>query len=174
MVTTVTKKATYADYEKTPEGAKYQLIEGQLIEMASPTLNHQEAALELAAQILLYCKQKKIGKIYIAPMDVYLDDENCYQPDIVFVSNENSVILQGKNIRGVPDMLIEILSESSEHTDRKIKFHNYEKFGVKEYFIVDPEDKEVIAYDLVDGFYKERYRKFGYVDSVVLGKRFDF
>jgi Uma2 family endonuclease len=91
-----------------------------------------------------------MGKIFYAPCDVYLDNENVLQPDILFIAKERLNIIGEKNIQGAPDLVIEILSESSAYRDMVKKKKLYAQFGVKEYWIIDPEEKTVEIYTRKD------------------------
>ena len=167
-VVTIEKK-TVQDYQQLPEGAPYQLINGKLIMSPSPNRTHQKLIGEIFRIIGNHLKNNIIGEAYIAPSDVYLDDENVVQPDIYFVSNVNLSILTDAGAEGAPDMIIELLSPSNAYYDLRAKLQLYEKYGVKEYFIVDPEDNMVIAYKLTDGRYKELYREYKKIESEELG-----
>ena len=170
MQTVVTiEKKTVKDYQQLPEGAPYQLINGKLIMSPSPNRIHQKLIVEISRVIGNYLKTNTIGEAYIAPSDVYLDDENVVQPDIYFVSNANLSILTDAGAEGAPDMIIELLSPSNAYYDLRAKLQLYEKYGVKEYFIVDPEDNMVIAYKLTKGRYKELYREYKKIESAELG-----
>jgi Uma2 family endonuclease len=107
--------------------------------------------------------------VYYSPFDVFFDEQNILQPDIVYISKEKSELLKDDGIHGAPDLIIEILSPSSGYYDTKIKKNLYEFHGVKEYWIVDPNDKEVIGYELVDKIYKEIYRGIGKFTIKLLG-----
>ncbi len=144
-------QATYEDYSKTPEGGKYQLIGGEIIEMTSPTPYHQEILQNLNYYLSIFVRENKLGKIYIAPTDVYFSKTETYQPDILFLLGENLDKLKEKKIEGAPDLVIEILSPSTGYYDVKYKKSVYEKFGVKEYWIVDPKDKTVEIYENTNG-----------------------
>ena len=159
------EKKTIKDYQQLPEGAPYQLINGKLIMSPSPNRIHQKLIVEISRVIGNYLKTNTIGEAYIAPSDVYLDDENVVQPDIYFVSNANLSILTDAGAEGAPDMIIELLSPSNAYYDLRAKLQLYEKYGVKEYFIVDPEDNMVIAYKLTEGRYKELYREYRKIES---------
>jgi Uma2 family endonuclease len=161
-------KATVADYRKLPEGAKYQLIDGEIIEMPSPTLKHQQIAMSLARQIGNIAFEKQNGTALFAPMDVFLTQENTFQPDILFVLNEHADRLQPDGVHGPPDLVIEILSPSTGYYDLKKKFQVYERYGVQEYFIVDPEDLEVVGYRSNGGRFHEFLREKGRFTSQVL------
>src|SRR5438105_296318 len=97
-----------------------------------------------------------------------------FQPDILFVSKENLSRIERDGIHGTPDLVIEILSPSNAYNDFATKLHIYEKYGVSEYFIVDPETREVIAYRLSAGKFKEAYREQGIIISKILNRQFHF
>ncbi|MBP9887868.1 MAG: Uma2 family endonuclease [Leptospiraceae bacterium] len=139
--------ATYDDYKKTPEGGKYQLIGGEIIEMTAPTLYHQEILQNLNYYLSVFIRQNKLGKVYIAPTDVYFSKTETYQPDILILLTESLHKMQESKIDGAPDLVVEILSPSTGYYDVKYKKSVYEKFGVKEYWIVDPKDKTVEIYE---------------------------
>ncbi len=134
----------------------------------SPNRTHQKLIGEIFRIIANYLKDNEVGEAYIAPSDVYLDDENVVQPDIYFVSKNNLSILTDAGADGAPNLIIELLSPSNAYYDLRAKLQLYEKFGVKEYFIVDPEDNIVIAYKLTEGRYKEVYREYKKIDSTEL------
>lgn len=99
-------------------------------------------------EIERFVREKKLGKVFDAPCDVYLDKENVVQPDILFICHERTHIIGKNNIQGAPDLVIEILSESTAYTDLMKKKRLYAEFGVKEYWIVDPEGKTIEIYGL--------------------------
>ncbi len=134
---------TYADYQKLPEGAPYQLIGGELVMSPAPTLQHQRIIGKIFTLLTEYVNKKQLGEIFISPVDVYLDTENTFQPDIVFVSKERAAIMDEQKINGAPDLVVEILSPSTAYYDLKKKKEMYEKYGVKEYWIVDPMEKTI-------------------------------
>jgi len=137
------KKYTYDDYLKTPEDKRYELIQGELIMTPSPVTYHQWLSKNILYELEKLVREKKIGKVFDAPCDVYLDEENVLQPDILFISNERTAIIGEKNIQGAPDLVIEILSENTAYNDMVKKKKLYARFGVKEYWIVDPSEKTV-------------------------------
>ncbi|HYV94235.1 MAG TPA: Uma2 family endonuclease [Chitinophagales bacterium] len=169
-----TKKATIEDYQKLPEGARFELIEGHLVQEPSPEYGHQRLSMSLSSQMHQFVEKNNLGEILAAPIDVYLDEENAYQPDILFISKENLSLIRRKGIYGAPDIIIEILSPTNAYNDFATKLHIYEKHGIKEYFIVDPNTKEVIAYSLVDKKFREEYREDGVITSKVLRYEFHF
>lgn len=155
MPLTAEKKVyTYRDYEKLPEGAPYQLIKGELIMSPSPVPYHQRISKRLEYLIYEYAeKNKKLGEVFDAPIDVYLEETEVYQPDIIFISKERSHIIGEKKIEGAPDLVIEILSPSSAYYDLRHKMTMYAKHGVREYWIVDPEERSIEVYENRDGHF---------------------
>lgn len=106
-----------------------------------------------------------LGEVLFAPVDVYLDEKNVYQPDLIFISKDQLNILQN-TIKGVPDLVIEILSKGSEKLDKIEKKEVYERTGVKEYWIVEPETKKVWGYRLEDKLFKEILSQDGIFNQV--------
>ena len=92
------KKYTYDDYLKTPEDKRYELIQGELIMTPSPVTYHQWLSKNILYELEKLVREKKIGKVFDAPCDVYLDEENVLQPDILFISNERTAIIGEKNV----------------------------------------------------------------------------
>src|SRR3990172_2870333 len=134
---TFIKKHTLKDYRRLPEGAPYQLIDGELVMSPAPKTKHQIISGRINRKLDLTAQGK--GLVLYAPVDVYLDEENVYQPDILFLSNAKMSRLKEDGIYGAPNMVIEILSPSTAYYDLKTKFQVYQKAGVAEYWIVDPE-----------------------------------
>jgi len=132
------KKYTYEDYLKTPEDKRYELIEGELLMTPSPITSHQRISRKIEFLIEKFVTENDLGEVFYAPYDVHLDDENVVQPDIMFISKGRSKIIGEKNLLGAPDLVVEILSESTAYRDLIQKKKLYAKFGVKEYWIVVP------------------------------------
>ncbi len=154
------KKHTYEDYLKTPEDERYELIEGELLMTPAPIPKHQKISRELEFEILKFVKANDLGEVFYAPCDVYLDDENVVQPDILFISKERLNIIGEKNIQGAPDLVIEIISESSAYRDFVQKKKLYAKFRVIEYWIVIHEEESIEVYVLKDNIYT-LYKAYG-------------
>ena len=140
------KKLTYQDYMKTPDDERYELVNGELIEIPAPFIIHQRISRELGVRLYTFIKENDLGEIFTAPCDVVFDDENVHQPDLLFISKERSRIIGEKNVEGAPDIAIEIISKSSAYTDYVVKKGLNEKFGVKEYWIVIPDEKMIEIY----------------------------
>ena len=154
------KKYTYEDYLKTPDDKRYELIEGELLMTPSPITNHQRISGRIEFALRKFVSENDLGEVFDAPYDVYLDDENVVQPDMMFISKGRSKIIGEKNLQGAPDLVIEILSESTAYRDLIQKKKLYAKFGVKEYWIVVPEEKTIDIYSLKDKSYL-LYKSYG-------------
>jgi Uma2 family endonuclease len=140
---------TIADYRLLPEtGPRYQLVEGDLHMAPAPNRYHQDISRNLELVIGQYLKKSKLGKLYDAPFDVYLEETNVFQPDIVFVSNERAHILTDAGAEGAPDLIVEILSPRTRKIDTDVKFKVYARCGVRELWIIDPGPRKIAIYDL--------------------------
>lgn len=102
-------------------------------------------------QLGSFIKRNKLGETRVAPYDVYLDDDNVFQPDIIFIDKTNTPLIKSEGLHGAPDLVIEILSPESTRFDRGEKKAVYERSGVKEYWLVDPETKNAEGFVLKAG-----------------------
>jgi len=141
-------KFTYEDYKSLPfsETKRYELLGGELIMVPSPGFGHQRISWELEYQLSQYVREKQLGLVLDAPLDVVFgegDEREVVQPDILFISHERRKIIHEDEIRGAPDLIIEILSPSTADYDRHYKRTLYARYGVKEYWLVDPDSQTV-------------------------------
>lgn len=140
---------TADDYRRLPEGGpRFQLIEGEFYMAPAPNRYHQDVSRNIEFLLLKYLEKHPIGRVYHAPFDVYLSENDVLQPDIVYVSNANSGILTEEGARGAPDLVIEILSPSNAYLDRGVKRGVYARAGVKELWLVDPATQNVDVFEL--------------------------
>ena len=145
-------KLTGADYMKlTPpshRGVRYQLIEGDLIEMAGASRAHQGFTGRFYMQLTLQTDGLGIGETAISPLDVAIDEHNTFQPDVLFVSNERLHIFDndGHGVTGAPDVVVEVLSESTRQHDLNVKRPVYARNGVREMLAVDLAAESVAKY----------------------------
>lgn len=145
---------TYDDYLQFPDdGKRHEIIEGDHYMTPAPRTKHQSISLNLASAMRSVAKQNRAGLVFIAPCDVILSDENVVQPDVLFVSTARAANVTEDNIQGAPDLIVEILSESSRKRDEVTKRKLYEKFAVQEYWIVDPELETVKVFKLAQRKY---------------------
>jgi Uma2 family endonuclease len=147
---------TYADYKdwELKEGERFELIYGEPYAMSAPSLRHQAILIELASQFQTFLRGKSC-KAYPAPLDVRLfyeedeSDDTVVQPDIVVICDEKKRGPEG--CRGAPDLVIEILSPSNTAIEMERKLKLYQEAGVKEYWIVDPENNGLTVYRFQEG-----------------------
>lgn len=142
---------TYEDYARLPEGTPFQLIGGKLIMTPAPGTYHQIILMRLIEKLLFFLAGKDLGILFTAPVDVFLEEKETYQPDIIFIAKDRMHIIETTKIKGAPDLVIEILSPSTGYYDLKKKARVYARCGVKEYWIVDPEDKSIEVFQQKEG-----------------------
>ena len=160
ITTSVKPKLTYEDYAELPDDERCELIDGELIPMPSPSVFHQLLIFSIGVPLREFVKRLSLGEVVPSPIDVILSATNVVQPDLIFVSNERSHIIAEANIRGAPDLAIEIISPSTERRDRIVKRNLYARHGVKEYWLVDPYAKTITVLILgADGY--SAYAVFG-------------
>jgi Uma2 family endonuclease len=133
-------KYTYEDYLLFPEdGSRHELIGGEHYVAPAPNRKHQWIAGNLHFELRSLLAENPLGHVYFAPLDVVLSDWDVVQPDLLFISNERSAIEQDRGAFGPPDLVIEILSDSTRRRDETLKLDLYSRMGVREYWLFDPE-----------------------------------
>lgn len=149
------RKYTYADYLRYPDDERWEIIDGAPYMQSAPSWQHQSISRELLRQFSNYLLHRSC-EVFASPFDLRLSDAevndedvtNVYQPDLVVICDKSK--LKGTGYFGIPNLVIEILSHSTAKADRLLKFNMYEKFGVKEYWIVEPDMKLVSVFILQD------------------------
>ncbi|MEW6698627.1 MAG: Uma2 family endonuclease, partial [Bacillota bacterium] len=141
---------TYKDYLKLDDDNQYELMEGELFMVPSPGIKHQRVTTRLAGLLEGFVYENKLGEVFVAPTDIVFDDRNVLQPDILYIAQERLSIIKDVNIQGPPDLAVEVLSPSTARRDRLEKSRLYLIHGVKEYWLVDPEDRIVEVLTAVD------------------------
>jgi Uma2 family endonuclease len=146
-------KLTYDDFVLFPDdGKRHELIDGEHYVTPSPNTKHQTIVLNLAVLIGGHLRTHRTGRLFVAPFDVVFSDFDVVEPDLLFVSKARQPdVLTAKHVRGAPDLVVEIGSPSTRKRDETIKRRLYERFGVSEYWVVDPELDEVKVYRHVEG-----------------------
>ncbi len=160
---------TEAEYKLLPENAPYQLIQGKLLYMPSPFDRHQEILGNLHFEFRLYLREHELGQVRFAPLDVKFDEENIFQPDLLFVSNERKDIIQN-HIIGAPDLVVEIVSKGTKKVDEQQKKEIYGKYDVLEYWIINPAENYIQVFNNKNGKLKltKKITKEGLIPSKVL------
>lgn len=147
------KKYTYADYLTWTDNEKWELIDGVPYLLSAPSWQHQAISGELFRQFANYLQGNEC-QAFTAPFDLRLSDGekhdeetiNVFQPDIVVICDKSK--LKGTGYFGTPELIVEVSSSSSSRADRVLKFNKYEKAGVQEYWIVDPNGKYINVFTL--------------------------
>ena len=138
---------TYEDYILFPEdGRRHELIEGEHYMTPAPTTVHQEFLGKLFHIIYQHITTNRLGQVFFAPVDVVLSPQDIVQPDLIFISNNRRHRLTPKNVQGAPDLAVEVISEASRRLDKKLKRNLYARYDVLEYWLFDPELREVEIY----------------------------
>ena len=154
------RKFTGGDLLTWDDGKRYELYDGRPFALASPTSTHQRISAELLRQLGNFLVDKPC-RVFAAPYDVFLfaregdslnAQTNLVQPDLCVICDASKI--EERGCRGAPDLVIEILSPSSRGNDRVKKFNLYQEAGVREYWIVSPEERSVWSFVLRDGRYE--------------------
>ena len=143
------------------EGYFYELLNGNIVKKQAPSPQHQIAVSNLLAFMNVYALTNELGQCCTAPLDVFFDEHNNTQPDILFIREEREFIITNDGIEGQPDLIVEVISPLSIKNDRVTKKDLYLKFGVMEYWLIDPiyqtveiyaleQDKYVLKFMLVE------------------------
>jgi Uma2 family endonuclease len=137
-------KFNYEDYLRFPDdGKRYQIIEGEVYMVPAPNPYHQMILSNVESILRSFVKAGNLDLVLIAPCDVVFSYADVVQPDIFFISQGRSSIITDKNIQGSPDLVVEVISSHTGKLDRTLKRSLYARFGVKEYWLVNPDRKEV-------------------------------
>jgi len=166
-------RMTAAEFFELPETNQIiELINGELIVSPPPILDHQRLVFKFGKLIESLMPD---GEVFVAPVGVYLDEDNVPEPDVVWVSAHSRCVLTKKRIEGPPDLIVEVLSPGTERQDRKEKFEIYQRFGVREFWMADPEEQFLEVYRLENGVFVRQgvYGPEESFESAVLGKTVD-
>jgi Uma2 family endonuclease len=151
-VLTAHRKLTYQDYLGFPDdGLRHELLDGEHYVSSAPSRKHQAASRRLCTRFDNFLERTGLGEVFPAPFEVNLSEHDVVQPDLLFISSERASILTEVNVLGAPDLVVEILSESTRRADQIVKRRRYELFGVREYWILDPVLRTASVYRLSQG-----------------------
>jgi len=145
MATTVFRKVSYEEFQELPrDGSKrFELIEGEVFMTPSPNTKHQIAAGNLHLALGNFVRDRKLGRVFFAPYDVVFSKWTALEPDLLFIRQDRFSLITDANVRGAPDLVIEILSPRRKAYDRETKLRAYESGGVPEIWYVDPDERTV-------------------------------
>jgi Uma2 family endonuclease len=148
-------RLTYEDYCLLPNnGKRYEVVDGELFVTPSPYWRHQDVLSSLHLHLGAFVQKHHLGKVVEAPMDVVLSSHDVVQPDLLYISKARASVITEKYVQGAPDLVVEILSESTAQIDRTTKLKLYARYGVAEYWVIDPELCSAEIYRLVSGGYE--------------------
>jgi len=160
---------TIDDYLNLPDDVRFELIDGTLYEMASPSVSHQQIAGNIYFELATFVRnQKGPCKVFISPLDVRIDvssNKNMVQPDVMVICDQKKI--SDKNIQGAPDLIVEVISPGSARKDLSIKRKLYKRAGVREFWAVDPRDGHTIVFTF-DGE-KELIRIYDFDEEIPVG-----
>jgi len=141
------RKLTYDDFVNFPDdGLRHELIDGEHYVTPSPATKHQRVSGRLFVALFNYFEASPIGEVFHAPFDVVLSHFDVVEPDLLIVLAGQSEIVTDKHVRGAPAIVVEILSPGTRRVDQRIKRDLYERVGVREYWLVDPERDAVVIH----------------------------
>lgn len=163
-------------FKSLPEGTLVELIDGIIIMSPMRNVAHQQVLGKICIEIHRFVDAAKVGEMFMGPLDTYLDENsNAVQPDLQVILKENLGIMGDDGyIHGSPNMVLEVFMPESRDHDLITKKELYERFGVKEYWVIDPADKLAIGYALENKRYSEFHRKAGAISSRLLDFSFEF
>ncbi len=148
-------KLTYQDYCRIPEdGQRHEILDGEHHVSPAPRTEHQLVLGRLHAQLFAATEGSSLGRVFMAPTDLQLSEVDIVQPDLMVILQKNRHIITPSKVKGIPDLVIEILSPSTSSHDRKAKKERYRIAGVPEYLMVDPEEHVVEQYLLEGDAYR--------------------
>lgn len=149
MVTIVDPKLTYEDLRKMPDdGKRYELIDGEVYMMPTPTTSHQRTLGNLLFALGSLVEERDLGEVLAAPTDVVFGERTAVQPDLLYIASDRASIVTELNVQGAPNLVIEVLSPSNAAFDRETKLQVYARAGVPELWYVDPETESVEVLEL--------------------------
>ena len=139
------RRWTYSEFARLPDGGgvRHEVIDDELFVTPAPGLRHQRIVTRLVALLHDHVRTHALGEVFAGPVDVLFAEGDYLEPDIVFVSSGRSQLLTERGVEGAPDLVVEVTSPSTVHRDRGLKLDRYRRYGVREYWIVDPDEGTV-------------------------------
>ncbi len=136
----VDTRLTYDDFCQLPDdGKRYEIIDGEVFVTPAPRFLHQRVVTRLAHYLSGFLENHPSGEVVVAPFDVVFSDFDVVEPDLLYISKARASVLTARNAQGAPDLVVEVLSETTVKRDRSIKLKLYGQYGVQEYWVIDPE-----------------------------------
>lgn len=147
------KRWTYAEFARLPESGstRYEIIDDELFVTPSPGARHQRVVKRILLALDGFVEAHELGEVFISPFDVLFAEGDYVEPDVLFVREDRARVVTERGIDGPPDLVVEVLSPSTEARDRGIKLERYRHYGVPEYWIVDPDARTLEVWRLSHG-----------------------
>jgi len=144
---------TYSEFARLPTSGstRHEIIDGELVETPAPTSRHQEIVSYLLWRLYDFAREHGLGKVFPAPLDVLFAEGDYLEPDVIFVKDAHTHLITDRGVEGPPDLVVEVLSPSTEARDRGVKLERYRFYGVPEYWVVDPDTRTLEVWDLEHG-----------------------
>jgi Uma2 family endonuclease len=138
------RRWTYEEFAQLPDdGNRYEVIAGELYVTPAPTTLHQKVVVRIVHALEQFVEQHGLGEVFVGPIDVLFEEGNYLAPDLVFVRKDRVEIVSDRGLEGAPDLVVEVLSPGTAKRDRGIKRERYRHFGVREYWVVDPDARRI-------------------------------
>ena len=155
MSTTV-RRLRWEDIKDLPESgaSRTELVDGELVVSPTASSRHQRICTQLGLEIGLFLRTHKLGDLFSSPVHVVLDEHVHYEPDLCFVANGRRGLIGENYISGPPDLIVEVISESNRSHDTVVKFNDYQRYGVREYWLVDPRENYIRVFTLEGSTYQ--------------------
>jgi Uma2 family endonuclease len=145
---------TYDDYCLLPNDRnRYEILDGELSVTPAPATKHQTALGNLYRFLANYVVANQLGKLFIAPTDLILAPTTVVQPDLIFIGTDRLHVVTERAIEGAPTLVVEILSPTTHQTDRVTKAQVYARYQIPHYWLIDPDQRTLEAYELARGHY---------------------
>lgn len=148
---TTTTRLTYDDLDsilREREGDRHEIIDGELVVTPSPIPAHQDVSANITFALQQFVRAHSLGKVYYAPLDIRFTVDNVLIPDVVFIARDRLHVAGPQTVDAAPDLVVEILSPGTRRRDLTVKRDLYARFGVREYWIVGPEDRSLTVFEL--------------------------
>ncbi|MEX2300703.1 MAG: Uma2 family endonuclease [Bryobacterales bacterium] len=150
------RRLTWEDVKDLPENgaSRTELVDGELVVSPAASSRHQRICTKLGVEIGLFLRSRNLGEFFSSPVHVILDQHVHYEPDLCFVAAERVSIIDENYVSGPPNLIIEVISESNRSHDTTVKFNDYQRYGVKEYWLVDPRENHIRVFLLEGSAYR--------------------
>ncbi len=148
-MTVALKKLMWDDIKDLPEShGRTEIVDGDLVVAPTPALKHQRICGEIGRVVHDFVAARALGEFYVLPIHIILDKHVQYEPDLCFIAMGRDTDPESPDFEGPPDLIIEVISESNRTHDTVVKYNDYERHGVREYWLVDPRGEHIRVFAL--------------------------